>query len=259
MSKRRTMSGPHWEVCCSPERMVGVLTEQSSVRKLRLLACAIVRCAPFHPDGRTIWDLLPTFDWFKGLQLIDGTRPDCRGIIAIAEKFADGQAGGEEWEAACDQARYVRWASEADTFRIDAARYAGSTFRYAASGAVEHATEGDPVRLGRFMVHYRWYLRRRWKELHRENSSYVCRLIRDVFGNPFRPMTVDPTWRAWNDGTVKKLAQAIYNDRRFIDLPILADALEDAGCTDADILSHCRGPGPHVRGCWVVDRLLGKE
>jgi hypothetical protein len=55
------------------------------------------------------------------------------------------------------------------------------------------------------------------------------------------------------------MAQAIYNDRRFSDLPILADALEEAGCTDPDILTHCRGPGPHVRGCWVIDLLLGKE
>ena len=63
----------------------------------------------------------------------------------------------------------------------------------------------------------------------------------------------------WNDGTVRKLAQAIYDDRRFADLPILADALEEAGCADAAILAHCRGGGEYVRGCWVVDLLLGKE
>jgi hypothetical protein len=54
------------------------------------------------------------------------------------------------------------------------------------------------------------------------------------------------------------MAQAIYNERGFDRLPILGDALEDAGCTDRDILDHCRGPGPHVRGCWAVDLLLGK-
>jgi hypothetical protein len=63
----------------------------------------------------------------------------------------------------------------------------------------------------------------------------------------------------WNESTVTELAQAIYTDRAFDRLPILADALEEAGCTDAAILEHCRGPGPHVRGCWVVDLLLGKE
>ena len=60
-------------------------------------------------------------------------------------------------------------------------------------------------------------------------------------------------------GTVVQLAQVIHNDRAFDRLPILADALEDAGCTDPDTLAHCRGPGPHVRGCWVVDLLLGKS
>jgi hypothetical protein len=83
-------------------------------------------------------------------------------------------------------------------------------------------------------------------------------LIRDILGNPFRPITIDPVWTAWNDQTVPRIAQAIYADRTFDHLPILADALEDAGCSDADILAHCRGPGPHVRGCWVVDLLLGK-
>jgi hypothetical protein len=63
----------------------------------------------------------------------------------------------------------------------------------------------------------------------------------------------------WNDGAVVKLAESIYTERAFDRLPILADALEDAGCTDAAVLDHCRGPGPHVRGCWVVDLVLGKE
>jgi hypothetical protein len=58
---------------------------------------------------------------------------------------------------------------------------------------------------------------------------------------------------------VKKLAAAIYDDTAFDRLPILADALEEAGCHDAEILAHCRGPGPHVRGCWVIDLLIGKE
>ena len=85
-----------------------------------------------------------------------------------------------------------------------------------------------------------------------------ARLLRDLFGDPFRPVPVDPGWAAWNSATIPKLAQAIYEERRFADLPILADALEDAGCTNQDILSHCRGPGPHVRGCWAVDLVLGK-
>ena len=84
------------------------------------------------------------------------------------------------------------------------------------------------------------------------------KLIRCIFGNPFRPVSLKPEWLAWNDRTIPKLAQAIYDERAFDRLPILADALEEAGCDNADVLAHCRGEGPHVRGCWVVDLLLGK-
>jgi hypothetical protein len=84
-------------------------------------------------------------------------------------------------------------------------------------------------------------------------------LLRCIFGNPFRRLTVQAAWLAWSGGTVRTLAQAIYDERAFDRMPILADALEDAGCDDADILAHCRGDGPHVRGCWVVDLILGKQ
>jgi hypothetical protein len=83
-----------------------------------------------------------------------------------------------------------------------------------------------------------------------------ARLFRDIFGNPFRPVTFDPAWQTNN---VASLAQAIYDERAFDRMPILADALEDAGCTNPDVLNHCRQPGEHVRGCWVVDLLLGKS
>jgi hypothetical protein len=80
--------------------------------------------------------------------------------------------------------------------------------------------------------------------------------LRDIVGNPFRPVSVEPSWRA---SPVLDLARSIYDERAFDRLPILADALEDAGCTNADILGHCRGGGDHVRGCWVVDLVLGKQ
>src|SRR5262249_11701093 len=80
-------------------------------------------------------------------------------------------------------------------------------------------------------------------------------LLRDVFGNFFRPREVDPLWLT---STVVSLANSIYTERAFDFLPILADALEEAGCTDEHILGHCRSPGPHARGCWPVDLLLGK-
>ena len=70
-------------------------------------------------------------------------------------------------------------------------------------------------------------------------------------------MKIQPGWLAWSDGLAPKLAQTIYEQRAFDRLPILADALTDAGCQDESILTHLRGPGPHVRGCWVVDLVLG--
>jgi len=83
-----------------------------------------------------------------------------------------------------------------------------------------------------------------------------CHQIRDIFGNPFRPVAFDP---AWQSETVVALATGIYAERAFERMPILADALEEAGCDNTDILNHCRGDGPHVRGCWVVDLVLGKS
>jgi hypothetical protein len=86
-----------------------------------------------------------------------------------------------------------------------------------------------------------------------------CMIIREIFGNPFRSFKVVPNWIAWNDGTVTRIAQAVYDERAFDRMPILADALEEAGCTDQDILAHCRSSGGHVRGCWVMDLCLGKS
>jgi hypothetical protein len=104
-----------------------------------------------------------------------------------------------------------------------------------------------------------------WEAAHASASSNPkvknrqITIFGDVFGNPFRPVTVDPSWLAWNNATVIKMAEAIYNGRTFDRLPILADALEDAGCTNEDMLTHCRQPGEHVRGCWAVDLLTGRD
>jgi hypothetical protein len=87
-----------------------------------------------------------------------------------------------------------------------------------------------------------------------------CAYVRDVMGNPFRgPPLIRQAWLSANDEAVKRVAQAIYDERAFERMPILADALEDAGCDDVTLLEHCRGEGPHTRGCHVVDALLGKS
>ena len=87
-------------------------------------------------------------------------------------------------------------------------------------------------------------------------AAQISDIMRCIIGNPFRPVTLLPEWRT---STVLALAEGIYAERAFDRLPILADALEEAGCDHADMLNHCRGPGAHVRGCWVVDLVLGKE
>ena len=101
-----------------------------------------------------------------------------------------------------------------------------------------------------------------WATHEKEGEEEALRqtgLLRCICGNPFRPVSLDPSWLACNNRTVIKLAESIYDDRAFERLPVLADALEEGGCHDAEILGHCRSSGPHVRGCWVVDLILGKE
>jgi hypothetical protein len=86
-----------------------------------------------------------------------------------------------------------------------------------------------------------------------------CGLLRDIVGNPFRPNPTDRFCPSWNTSNVVRVAQSIYDDRSFDHLPILASTIEEAGCTDVELLTHCREPGLHVRGCWVLDLLLGKN
>jgi hypothetical protein len=87
-----------------------------------------------------------------------------------------------------------------------------------------------------------------------ERTAQAC-LVREVFGNPFRPVVQNPEWRTEN---VLHLAHAAYAGA-FDALPLLADALEEAGCDNLDVLAHCRAPGAHVRGCWVADLILSKH
>lgn len=83
-----------------------------------------------------------------------------------------------------------------------------------------------------------------------------AQLLRCIFGNPFRPITLDPSWLT---PTVVSLTNQMYDSRDFSAMSILADALQDANCDNQDVLNHCRGPGPHVRGCWVLDLLTNRE
>jgi hypothetical protein len=151
--------------------------------------------------------------------------------VEVAERYADGQASDPEREAA---------RKALGRAGLDAADKAAREVTAHSKGFREEYAAAEAAAAGR--------------------HAFLAALVRDIFGNPFRPApTVVASWLAWNGGTVAKLAAAIYDERRFGDLPILAGALEDAGCADAAILAHCREPGEHVKECWVVDLLLGKS
>jgi hypothetical protein len=93
----------------------------------------------------------------------------------------------------------------------------------------------------------------------RAEQAAQCELLREIFGNLFRPAPPVTDWLAWHGGAIRDLAQDVYVTRRFEPLPILADMPEEAGCADRDLLAHLRAPGPHVRGCWAVDLLMGRD
>jgi hypothetical protein len=158
--------------------------------------------------------------------------------VEVAERFADGETSLQEL-LRVHQAEPVDIYSTKDAVAEERAFWAA---RSSASLAAGTYTSGGIDRYSR----------------PAENRDQAA-LLRCLFGNPFHPATSDPAWLAWNSATVPKLAQAIYDDRAFDRLPVLADALEDAGCIDADLLAHCRSGAEHVRGCWVVDLLLEKE
>src|SRR5262249_12788383 len=143
--------------------------------------------------------------------------------------------------------RYRRAESGDLNRRIAAAMNA---VRYAAS-----ATDRTAALTHDVMVAARWLAGAAHSE--DESPEFVhTHLLRDIVGNPFRPVAVDSRWQP---STVLALAGGIYEDRAFDRLPILADALQDAGCENPDILTHLRDDGPHVRGCWALDLILGKE
>jgi hypothetical protein len=160
-----------------------------------------------------------------------------RSVIA-AEDYADNNGSGPHLETS-NEAAWVAYeelqfaGEEAEILNAAGVAYSASIGK--ASAAADMASWPD------------------------EWGNEFSKIARDVFRAILQPVVVDPARLSWKANAIPMMAQAIYDDRAFDRLPILADALEEAGCTDADMLGHCRSPGPHVRGCWVLDLLLGKS
>lgn len=231
------MNEAEWLICTEPHPMLAHLQQRSGVRalrrKMRLFICACRRLG---------WDL--------------STTTDERVAVEVGERFADGRATHAERDSVRWNLRHLQrrspnvpqmlaiLACETD-HRLRAQQAAAclvQAWTEAALGPNAHERQGSE-----------------WKQWQAKHRRSICYYLRDMFGNPFRTISVDSRWVEWNDRIVPRLAQAIYDEYAFDRLPILADALEEAGCTDADILNHCRQPGEHVRGCWVIDLILGKS
>jgi hypothetical protein len=266
------MSEQEWLACSDPTPMLEFLGSSPTVdlgnvqfrgwvpvndRKLRLFAVACCR---------RIWPLLTSKS--EGLSrplLLDHERrviEEAEQSLVIAEKYAEGIGDTTAVRRAyCDiigllsrrRPRQEPWA-----FALLGVLRATDTggYYYGQQGEYQHY---DACRSARDAADHAarvtgWATKETsgFETIHRAEAT----LLRCILGNPFRPVVINPAWETSN---VTALAQSIYDDRAFDRLPILADALEDAGCDNADILNHCRQPGEHVRGCWVVDLVLGKS
>jgi hypothetical protein len=247
------MTEAEWLACADPTPMLEFLRGRASERKLRLFAVACCY---------RIWHLL--------------TDKTGRQAVAAAERIAEMESARVNLVDFVDRVWYAGF-QYIDGFRKERDLNIASHAVYAAYNSLPDVYPPDAfsglssLRPNVMMVPHEvaWavaHCRRRGDEDEANESVFQAELkeqvpfLHDLFGPlPFRPVTINTQWMTWNEATVARQVQGIYDERAFDRLPILADALEDAGCTDHDILNHCRGPGPHVRGCWVVDLLTGRE
>jgi hypothetical protein len=226
--------------------MLAWLNEQdASARKFRLFTCAA---------ARSLWELM--------------TRDLARETVLIGERYADGECSEAERRAGAEALRKTYPARMWPDDPVSASYCAGMVAYYCAWS--------NPVtrRPGLHLKNHGAPSVAHWTQFtlvlaetglwdHVANhplavaeAEHQCRLLRDIFGNPFHPIRFAIRWRT---GAVVGVAEAIYAERGFGEMPVLGDALEEAGCSEADILAHCRQPRPHVRGCWVLDLALNKE
>lgn len=222
------MTEKEWLACEDSLPMLQHLGSKASGRKLRLFAVACCRGL---------------------LHLLSDERN--RLAIEVAERYADKQAKRVELRKAEQESReaaHLAYRLRGDNYAALAATEAAAYTAYKAAYETSYLSQ-TVKRYELDLPGGGWV----------QASSSHAHLIRDIFGNPFRPITLDASWITWDRGTVRKIAQAIYHERAFDRLPVLADALEEAGCNNLEILTHCRQQQDHIRGCWVVDLILGKE
>jgi len=235
------MTEEQWVACSDTDELLAYLRSKKNNRKLRLFGCACYR---------RIWHLIPD------IQSSRSATDRFYNAVEISERYADRLVSAKE----LDHARIETMASPVHvTVRnrfFEQIELAAVDTRACAAGRL-HFDPKDatpiPERLGRI------------EERHVVESKAQAAILHDLFGNPFRCVTVSSVVVSWNDAIVIRLAQAAYDERILpagtLDnarLAILADALEEASCTDEQILTHLRDGGEHYRGCFVVDALLGK-
>lgn len=215
------MTEAEWLASTDPRLMLEFLRDKASDRRLRLFACAYCR-------------------------VVRGTEHLGPGAaVAVAERYADGLASDEDLAF---ERRGVPFPDNYSEWVLAQSAYNGAWEGVDWMTSALHVMKIDPDALRHcpFPLDY--------------IVEHALLLLRDIFGSlPFRPPPrLSRAVLAWNDGTVRKIAEGIYAERAFDRLPILADALLDAGCDNEELIAHCRSAGPHVRGCWVLDTILGK-
>jgi hypothetical protein len=200
----------------------------------------------------------------------------CQGLsVDVLERYADGVATAAELRTADEAADEIDVIYHTRDWENETSEFDATEAAYHAARSVAQATSNDPPGEGEPTYYHRLYdvimhaveatghgavaldpkTGRSLLAQAEERKSLAARL-RDVFGNPFRPISCNP---AWLTSDVVALARGIYDERAFDRMPILADALQDAGCNNDDVLNHCRDANAtHARGCWVVDLVLGK-
>ena len=228
------MTGSEWLNCRDPWLMLEFLKSRASRRKFLLVGVACCRRARCLSDDRRL-----------------------HRVIEVAEQCAVGWSEGSDLEAAMEpvSSMWGELPSRLDgpwspsTFMTAAVRHvSGNGAGYAASFAARGLAtlvdvEGSD----------------RWSVAVSQEQAVQCELIRDVFGDPSRPFGFDPEWLRTDGVAAASLARRIDEIGCFEELPALVRCLEQAGCRDRSVIEHCLGPGPHVRGCWVIDALLGRE